>query len=77
MRLTSADISTVLASRQLPHTYQQLYHAFYQQTIHHQEGMDGNARSNNLGEEEGDAEAADLKSEKATLGVAEEAAEDE
>ena len=30
MRLISADIATVLASRQLPHIYQQLYHTFSQ-----------------------------------------------
>ena len=45
LRLTYADISTLIPSRQLPHTYQQLYHAFSQQPSHHKRVMDGNGRS--------------------------------
>ena len=51
LRLTYADLSKVLASRQLPHNYQQLYHAFYQQPSHHHEVIDGDGRSTWLGEE--------------------------
>ena len=53
MRLISVELYTVLASRQLPHTYQHLYHAFSQRTSHHQEGMDREVRSTRLGEEDG------------------------
>ena len=57
------------------HTYQQLYHAFYQQPSHHQEGMDGDGRSKNLKDEEEESEASDLKAEEAVVGVVKEAAD--
>ena len=49
LRLISADLSIVLALRQLLYIHQQLYHAFYQRPIHHQEGMDEDGRSTHLG----------------------------
>ena len=76
-RLTSVDLATLLASRQLPHTYQQLHLAFSQQPSHHQEVMDGDGRSTQLGEEEEEAEAVDFKEEEAAVGVVEEATEEE
>ena len=44
--LTSAYLATVLDLVQIPHAYQQLYHAFSQKPSHHQEGMDN--KNNNL-----------------------------
>ena len=67
----------MIASIQLPRTYQHLYHSFYQRPGHHQEGMDRYGRSTQLGEEEEDSEATDLKAEETAVGVVEEAAEDE
>ena len=52
IRLTSADLATVIDLRQFPHIYQQLYHAFYQRPRHHQEGIRGDGRSTHLIEEE-------------------------
>ena len=59
----------VLASRKLPYTYQQLYHALSQQPSHNQEGVDGDGMSTHLGEDEKD-------SEEAVVGVVEEAVEE-
>ena len=69
--------------RQLPHMYQHLYHTFYQQPIHHQEGIYGDGRTTHMVEEEEEAEESeeaesdDLKAYKAAVGVVEEATEDE
>ena len=62
------------ASRQIPHIYQQLYHTFSQRPIYHQERIDRYGGSIQLGNEEEEEEAADLKAEKATVGVVQEAA---
>ena len=42
LRLTSGDITIVIASRQITHTYKQLYHSFSQRPRNNQEVMDGN-----------------------------------
>ena len=51
IRLTSTDLETVLNLKQLPHTYQQLYHAFAHRPRHHQEGIGGDGRSTHLVED--------------------------
>ena len=61
LSLAFDDLATVIPLRYLPHTYQQLYHACYQQPIHHQEGMERYSRSNHLVEEEKGAETSDLE----------------
>ena len=75
MRLISADLATVLALRQIPHIYQQLYHAFYRRPSHHQEGMVVHGMSNQIGEEEEEEEADNFKAEEAVVGVVEDSAE--
>ena len=77
LRLISEDLATVLASRQLTHIYQQLYHDFTQRASHHQEGMDEDSRSTQLVEEGEETEAADFKAEEAAVGVVQEAVEEE
>ena len=67
---------TVISLKQIPHIYQQLYHAIYQQPSHHQEGTDRYGRSTHLKEEEDETEATYLEAEEAEVGVVEEAAED-
>ena len=46
----------MIASRQLPHIYQQLYHSFSQRPNHHHEGMEKYNRSTQMGEEEEEVE---------------------
>ena len=77
MILISVDLATVLDLVQLPHIYQHLYHEFSHRPRHHQEGMDVDRRSTHLGEEEQEAEAADLKAEESAVGVVNKSAEDE
>ena len=67
LRLTPADIATVIALRKLPNIYQLLYYAFYQQPIYHQEGMDGDGRPNQMREYEEEDEVSNLKAEEATV----------
>ena len=69
LRITSADLSIVLDLKQIPHTYQQFYHAFSQRPRNHQEGMDEEGRSTHMVEKGEEAE-------EAAVGVAEEAPED-
>ena len=77
LRLVSADLATVLATRQLQNTYQELYHWFYQQPSHHHEGMDRDGRSTHLEEDEEETMAAYLKADEAVLGVFKESVEEE
>ena len=77
LRFKSADLSTVLALIQIPHTYQQLYDPFYQRPVHYQEVMDGDGRSTHLWEEKEESEEAYLKAENNAAGVVEESVEEE
>ena len=74
LKLTSAYPAIVQDSRQPQHNYQQLYHAFYQQPIHNQEGLDEDIRWTHLEEEEEASKEADLKAEGSAVGLFEEAA---
>ena len=62
--------------RQLPNIYQRLYHDFYQNTRHKQEGLDRDGSSTQLREEEEEAEAAALKADESAVGMVKEAMED-
>ena len=66
----------MIALRQLPHTYKNLYHAFSQQPSHHKEGIGRDGRSTHMGGEKEGAEADDLEADEFVLGMVKEATGD-
>ena len=77
MRLIYAYLASVLASRQLPHIYQYLYHNFSQRPSHHQEDMDRDIISTQMKEGGETSEAANLSADEAAVRVVKEATEEE